>query len=515
MADRPLLKATIVEVPNEYSHPLFEFSTSADPMVTHLNRPRKSDLSLKRNIGLALARLAGWRKIFFLDDDIYGLTINHLNDVVCDLEQYSCVAFSMRYFPDNSVVSHARRLINESHQEVFISGAAMGVKCQPDTTFFPDIYNEDLFFVIDELAANRVLYAGSLSQVPYDPFDDPARAASEEFGEVVIGGLLALLRQRYGMSRATTTFWAHFLERRRTYLESTSAHISVGSQVPNRQPALECLEAAQARLREIDAERCVAFLAKWREDQDAWSIKLGSTAEHMSVSNALMGLKLPFILSDRAQDYLLPTSPFARMSKLAVRGTGSGHSLISSAMLDLDRTVSELTRDWTQSIEARFTVIVLAENEWQILRDIRLRALHDSPTSFAAEYANEAKFGEDQWRSLLGPDLRWFVVLDQTLASIGLSAVRTEPGNAYSRYVESMWVAPELRGQGVARLLVRELVRSAISESVETLFLWVLDRNETARIAYMHLGFVETGERQPIAVGNQMRIEERFALKLR
>jgi hypothetical protein len=39
---------------------------------------RRSDLELKRNLGLLLARLHSWGKILFLDDDI-GDTVNDVS----------------------------------------------------------------------------------------------------------------------------------------------------------------------------------------------------------------------------------------------------------------------------------------------------------------------------------------------------------------------------------------------------------------------------------------------------
>ena len=68
VASTPGARAVLVEVP-----PGSRFRTCRPdgvPGVHESERRRVSDLSTKRNLGLLLARLNGWNKIAFLDDDI-------------------------------------------------------------------------------------------------------------------------------------------------------------------------------------------------------------------------------------------------------------------------------------------------------------------------------------------------------------------------------------------------------------------------------------------------------------
>jgi hypothetical protein len=73
VADRvwssPGARALVIEIPEQWSHPNFPSQTSSR-VFRAANANRQSDLSAKRNIGLLLARLHGWNKIIFLDDDI-------------------------------------------------------------------------------------------------------------------------------------------------------------------------------------------------------------------------------------------------------------------------------------------------------------------------------------------------------------------------------------------------------------------------------------------------------------
>src|SRR5512133_3908794 len=52
----------------------------------------------------------------------------------------------------------------------------------------------------------------------------------------------------------------------------------------------------------------------------------------------------------------------------------------------------------TKWIMTEITVRVLYESEWSVYRDVRLRALEESPGSFTATLAEEADRDEQFWR---------------------------------------------------------------------------------------------------------------------
>ena len=98
---------------------------------------RDSDLSAKRNLGLLLARLHGWSKIAFVDDDIKLVGNRNIARLAGQLEKHQVAGMVVRRFPDNSVVCHARRLAGLA-QDVFVTGAVLGVHCNSlPLSFFP------------------------------------------------------------------------------------------------------------------------------------------------------------------------------------------------------------------------------------------------------------------------------------------------------------------------------------------------------------------------------------------
>ncbi len=294
----PGARCLIVRVAEGWTHPALP-SRSSDSKFHAANAGRSSDLSLKRNLGLLLARSHGWNKIVFIDDDIRLSSPHHVARLAVQLERYQVAGMSVRRFPDNSVVCHARRLSGLS-QDVFVTGAVLGVHCNSlPLSFFPDIYNEDWFFFAKEAARRMLPRVGDAVQSEYDPFARSDRARWEEFGDLLAEGLFsyfdecdetAPFDELLGM--ATRTYWSQFIEaRRRVLLDTHRRLLHFADQDPGNyriRRALDSLNAAQFQLEnEITPDLCTAFIAAWREDLAEWQRTstrvntLGSTGEAM------------------------------------------------------------------------------------------------------------------------------------------------------------------------------------------------------------------------------------------
>ena len=61
------------------SPPGITFETSSDVELAAACSITTRDLSTKRNLGLVLARMLGWQRLMFLDDDIYGISSQEVN----------------------------------------------------------------------------------------------------------------------------------------------------------------------------------------------------------------------------------------------------------------------------------------------------------------------------------------------------------------------------------------------------------------------------------------------------
>ena len=110
------------------------------------------------------------------------------------------------------------------------------------------------------------------------------------------------------------------------------------------------------------------------------------------------------------------------------------------------------------------TVRVLDVSEWSLYRDLRLRALAESPSSFTATLAEEADRDEQFW-----------------------SAAE----------VFGLYVVPEARGTGVSWRLVEAAAALAIQQAYLQLYYWVGTDNGRAVGFAQNFGFRVTDYRRP------------------
>ena len=159
--------------------------------------------------------------------------------------------------------------------------------------------------------------------------------------------------------------------------------------------------------------------------------------------------------------------------------------------------------------------------DWRVARDIRLRALADSPSAFGSTLARETLFDDAEWQERVSPGtwfLAWSGTAESSTAStgteaVGMAAIITQDCLPDERHLVGMWVAPERRGSAVATELVEAVCRAARVAGAAGVVLWVADDNARAKRFYRRVGFVETGERQQLP-SNPLVGEQRMRREL-
>jgi hypothetical protein len=243
------------------------FLTTVHP-ENEIERSCHADIAGKRNAGLLLARICGWRTIMYLDDDIRDLTAAAVSQAAALTAHFQAAGFSIGHYPDNSVVCHAYRLIG-GRQDTFPGGSALVLDVDRCDALFPPIYNEDWLFLFDAVRNRSVTIAGPGSQLEYRPFAHSRRAASEEFGDVIAEGLFRLLHQGADVSDATRDYWRSVLDRRLQLIDHVAERLLEQSG-PVVGGALMSLAAARKRLTAISPLACASFVHAWRTDVDGW-----------------------------------------------------------------------------------------------------------------------------------------------------------------------------------------------------------------------------------------------------
>ena len=146
------------------------------------------------------------------------------------------------------------------------------------------------------------------------------------------------------------------------------------------------------------------------------------------------------------------------------------------------------------------TIDRITPHNLAIFKDIRLRALQDTPLAFGSTYADESKLTDADW---LNRATRWngdrgvgFLAFDAGTPS-GIAGSFLDEQDPTRAKLISMWVAPSHRRRGVGCLLVQAVLAWARLRQVRTLLLMVTSVNDSAIRFYERLGFTLTGCTEP------------------
>ena len=136
-----------------------------------------------------------------------------------------------------------------------------------------------------------------------------------------------------------------------------------------------------------------------------------------------------------------------------------------------------------------------------MFKDVRLRALADSPTAFSSTYARESEFPDEEWMRRAehwnGEQAIGYLAFDAPDESraCGLVACYTrEEAGVRSGHVISLWVNPGYRRAGVALMLIEALKAWARWCGLPQLTLMVTSVNQGAITFYQRAGFQFSGK---------------------
>ena len=141
------------------------------------------------------------------------------------------------------------------------------------------------------------------------------------------------------------------------------------------------------------------------------------------------------------------------------------------------------------------SIRVLAEDDWEQYRDMRLRALRESPDAFVADVTTEEDYDEQLWRDRMNRSMRLLVTSDGE--PVGIASVRMNEA-LFDDAAElfSLWVIPDLRGEGLAAQLVVAASEAAEKQGARQLVYWVGTDNVPAVAFASSYGFRPTEHRR-------------------
>jgi RimJ/RimL family protein N-acetyltransferase len=139
-------------------------------------------------------------------------------------------------------------------------------------------------------------------------------------------------------------------------------------------------------------------------------------------------------------------------------------------------------------------------DEATLLRDLRLRALADSPEAFGPRHAEITARPMDYWTTRVqeyatSEDAATFLLFRHG-EPVGMTGAFLEGHRRDHAYLVAMWVDPAHRRGGAGARMVDTAARWLADLGVELIQAWVVERNLAALRFYETLGFVRTEQRR-------------------
>jgi ribosomal protein S18 acetylase RimI-like enzyme len=148
-----------------------------------------------------------------------------------------------------------------------------------------------------------------------------------------------------------------------------------------------------------------------------------------------------------------------------------------------------------------------SEEGW-LYRELRLRALADSPDAFGRTLAEEEDRAEAEWSQRLvewtSSQSRLALVAFADNRSIGLAFVRLETESMDVAQIYSMWVDPVVRRRGVGHKLLATTIDWSRQHHARKVILQVTETNEAAVGLYEHAGFRGTDKVESLRAGSPL-----------
>ena len=163
---------------------------------------------------------------------------------------------------------------------------------------------------------------------------------------------------------------------------------------------------------------------------------------------------------------------------------------------------------------------ILNESDAQVYQELRLRALKINPEAFGSTYEREVKFTLETVVERLRSTEDKFVLgaFGDRDVLVGMVTFMRESSSkiAHKGNVYGMFVTPEMRGQGVGKSLLLELIKQAKTcIGLEQINLIVVSNNDQAKNLYKSIGFEVYGvEKNALKFNGKYFNEDLMVLQL-
>jgi GNAT superfamily N-acetyltransferase len=162
-----------------------------------------------------------------------------------------------------------------------------------------------------------------------------------------------------------------------------------------------------------------------------------------------------------------------------------------------------------QTASMNVTIRAIGAEEWPLWRDLRLRALADSPDAFRPTLAEESAQPDEWWAEIIGTTAAhprgelWIAWVDGEAVGMLFGRVDRE---YMVLEIGAMWVAPAARRAGVGSGLIQACVEWGRVCGASTATLWATEVNREAVAFYERHGFRSTESTEALRPGSHLAV---------
>ena len=157
-------------------------------------------------------------------------------------------------------------------------------------------------------------------------------------------------------------------------------------------------------------------------------------------------------------------------------------------------------------MQSTLTVRRFTSDEWRTYKELRLRALSDSPDAFGSTLAAEQPYSDEQWCARLtrgvasNADLP--LVARVSDRSVGLAWAKTDESDQRVVHLYQMWVAANFRRRGAGQMLLNAAIAWAKASNAAAMVLAATCGDTAASRLYARAGFTAVGSPEPLRTGS-------------
>ena len=146
-------------------------------------------LGYTRNYAIILAKVLGFERVLFMDDDIIIEDNSLVYEMFDLLNNADFVSAEIKGMPDLSVVDFIMQKVGLEPYR-FMSGGFLAFNLNSVAEYFLNYYNEDWIWLFMHRPEAKLVKYGEVYQLPYDPFENAIeKALHQEFGEILVEGV--------------------------------------------------------------------------------------------------------------------------------------------------------------------------------------------------------------------------------------------------------------------------------------------------------------------------------------